>query len=123
MVQECHSRPSDLVCIEDRLVAFLFDSAVVTFGTMFENALAERVQVGTPPHSEWQQKYTLNQLLDCGFHLPDPSRPVRGIGKMGGSLPPLQGGISTILALAEQPKSGIKQWVYQAPENGEKVDA
>jgi hypothetical protein len=120
MVQETRSRPSELVCIEDRLTAFLFDSSVVTFGTLIENALSERIQVGMPPNSEWQQKYTLNQLLDRAFHLPDPSRPLRGISK--GSLPPLQGGINTVLALAQQPNSGIKRWVYQAPENGEKIE-
>lgn len=123
MVQETRSRPSELVCLDDRLLAYLFDSSVVTFGTLIENALSERIQVGTPPHSEWQNKYTLDQLLDSRFFLPDPSRPLRRVKKADGTLdlPPLQGGIATILALAEQQTTGIKRWVYQAPENGEKA--
>jgi hypothetical protein len=96
--QETHSRPSDLLCIEDRLMAFLFDSCVVTFGTIIENARAERVRVGDPKKFDWEQKYTMDQLLD---------RPLQAAPTAG---------IAGILALADEGNNSIKRWVYVGPE-------
>src|SRR6476620_6634102 len=113
--QQTHSRPSDLVCLDDRLAAYIFDSTVVTFGTIMENALNERVNVAPMGKLDYQPKYKITQLLDDKFFLPDPSRPIK-IGSSISSLPPFQSGISQILALAEQNTQGIKKWVYAPPE-------
>jgi hypothetical protein len=109
--QETHSRPSDLLCIEDRLMAFLFDSCVVTFGTIIENARAERVRVGDPKKFDWEQKYTMDQLLDQNFFLPSSNsaeaRPLQAAPTTG---------IAGILALADEGNNSIKRWVYVGPE-------
>lgn len=70
--KEYHSRPSDQLCIADRLAAYQLDSAVWRFGAIVENALLERVNVGDSERSDYRAKYTLNQLLDPDFRLPDP---------------------------------------------------
>lgn len=68
-----NSRPSDLLCVEDRLAAYLFDSAVVTFGTIIENAAQELEKRGTEKEPRWEAKYTMRQLLDPDFRLPSKS--------------------------------------------------
>jgi hypothetical protein len=67
------------VGVRDPLAAYLLDSAVVALGTVIENALAETIEVGPPNKRERRRKYTLAQLLDPAFHLPEPERPQRGI--------------------------------------------
>jgi len=84
-----------------------------------ENALNEREQVGPPDKHDWKPKYTLSQLLDSKFYLPDPSRPAITSRFMKESdLPPFQGGVLQILALAaDNTNKGIKTWRYVHPEN------
>jgi hypothetical protein len=65
-----HSRPSQLLCLNDALVAYQFDCAVVTFGTIVENALQETVEVQVGDKTRTRPKYNLNMLLDDGFQFP-----------------------------------------------------
>jgi hypothetical protein len=105
--QQSHSRPSSLVCIQNKLAAYLFDNAVVFFGTAVENALQERVNLGSPSHPNWESKYTLSELLESDFiiQMDETPRKMKKIGK--GST-----GIAQVLALADQGTGGIKKWVY-----------
>lgn len=79
-MQETHQRPSLLVPLEtdSELACYCFDAAVVAFGTTISNALQETVEVGVGKQKRREDKYTLKQLLDPAFHLPDPDgkRPV-----------------------------------------------
>lgn len=101
---ETHSRPSDLVCVEDRLVAYLFDSAVTTFGRAIENALMEEEKVGTSS----QPKYTLMQLLSQDFKLPRAkTKKATEFGNFGSH------GIAQILAASAEGTRGIRRWEYQ----------
>lgn len=109
-VQQTHSRPSELLCVEDPLVAYLFDAAVVTFGNVIENASHERIEVGMGNNKEWKNKYELTQLLDSKFKLPMDKDE---IAKGRSNDPFAGGGLATVLALAEQPKSGVKKWSYK----------
>jgi hypothetical protein len=70
-----HSRPSALVCVEDRWAAYQFDSAVSFFGIAVENAAQEQIKAG----EKWVNRYTLDQLLTPGF--------VLGDGEAGDALP------------------------------------
>lgn len=45
---------------------------MVAFGIVVENALDERVQIGSGANAQWEPKYTLAQMMDPGFHLPAP---------------------------------------------------
>lgn len=105
---ETHSRPSDLLCVEDRLTAYLFDSAVVTFGRALENALEEQVNQGSPEQPKWERKYMLTQLLSPDFKLPSgrEKKPTQ-FSNFGSH------GIAQILALADQGTRGIKRWEYK----------
>jgi len=105
--QQTHSRPSNLVNVQDKLAALLLDNAVVFFGTAMENALQERVNLGSPNHPHWEQKYSLSELLDSGFLLPEPEKPKKLIA--GGRR---NSGIAQVLALADQGTQGIKKWVF-----------
>lgn len=78
------SRPSDIMCIEDRLAAYLFDSAVVTFGTIVENATQEMEKRGPEDHPRWEPKYKLSQLLDPAFRLPTDEDEPLDIGGIDG---------------------------------------
>lgn len=69
-------------------MCYLFDGAVIAFGTFVENSLLERKEVkrskGQP--SEWKEKYTLDQLLGIK---PEPKEPVQTINdvfRMAGSV-------------------------------------
>lgn len=64
------SRPSELLCVADRLAAYLFDSAVTTFGTIIENAAQETEKRGPEDKPRYEAKYTMKQLLDQSFRLP-----------------------------------------------------
>ena len=109
--QENHSRPSDLLDIEDRLVAYLLDSAVSMFGRILENALQERVNVGSSSHQNWTNKYEIEQLLSPNFKFPAPTRKSSGISSSGGG--DVGGGLATIMMLAGQRNSGVKKWAYK----------
>src|SRR4249920_3071107 len=116
MAQQTHSRPSQLVGIQDKLEAYLLDSCVVTFGIIMDNALHERESIGPPGKHDWKPKYTLAQLLDSKFYLPDPSRSVKAKSLTSSELPPFSGGLSQILALAAENTNGVKTWRYVPPE-------
>lgn len=105
--KETSSRPSDLLCVEDRLAAYQLDAAVVTFGTIVENLLQETVKVGPPGHQTYESKYTITQVLE-------PTFKVNGAGSKRSPASsmdtPFENGLTTILALAEQHGSGVKKW-------------
>lgn len=71
-------RPSRLLEVEDSLAAYCFDSAVVTLGTIIENALLERDEVGEGSGKSSVPRYTLEQLLDPAFVLPRSTDDGRG---------------------------------------------
>lgn len=78
--------PSQLLKLDDEWLAYQLDNAVTLFGTVIENALQERRNAGSDKQPDWQQKYTLPQLLADDFRLPAPvaERPQSGIkGLMG----------------------------------------
>lgn len=56
--------------LKNSLAAYLLDGAVMTFGTVIENALHERIEVGSDSNKKWVDKYTLKQLLARDFTLP-----------------------------------------------------
>lgn len=112
MAQQTHSRPSELVGIRNKLEAYLLDSCVVTFGIIIDNALHEREPIGPPDKHDWKPKYTLDQLLDNKFYLPNSSRST----KAKSELPAFAGGLAQILALAADSSNGIKTWRYVPPE-------
>jgi hypothetical protein len=109
-VQQIHSRPSELLCVEDPLVAYLFDAAVVTFGNIIEGAMHERIEVGFGDRKEWKQKYTLHQLLDSKFKLPEDKEEIQ---KGRSNDPFAGGGLAAVLAIAGQQGSGVKKWEYK----------
>ena len=55
--------------MSERWAAYQFDTAVTTVGRVIENALAERVNVGSNEKPDWQPKYTLTQILEDDFRL------------------------------------------------------
>lgn len=63
------SRPSDLLCIEDRWAALQLDNAVTYFGTIIENAAQEQVNVGGESSPKYASKYRMRDLLTAGFKL------------------------------------------------------
>lgn len=94
----------------DDLTRYMFDSAVTYFGVAIENALAETVETtirdGKNSRTSSKPKYTLSQLLDPAFRLPNP----QAVAK------PAQGdGLAWMMALARQPNSGVKAWAYVDP--------
>ncbi len=58
---------------DDPLSAWMLDSLVLTFGTIVENALLERDEIGSGASKTYQNRYTLTQLLDPAFKLPRPA--------------------------------------------------
>lgn len=69
LAQTTHQRPSDIVGIDDRWAAYQFDSAVCLIGTTIGNALQETTKAG----DKLTPRYTLTQLLDADFRLPQPA--------------------------------------------------
>jgi len=104
-----HSRPSDLLCVEDRLTAYLFDSAVTTFGRVIENAVQEEENKGSPSQPKWERKYTLMQLLSQDFKLPriKEKKSETQFSNFGSH------GIAQILAASDEGTRGIKRWEYK----------
>lgn len=96
------------MCVEDRLVAYLFDSAVVTFGRVIENSLEELVNLGSPTEPKWESKYKLSDILSDSFRFPVDkiAKQVKGEDKWSQ-------GISTVLALASEGTRGIRRWEYK----------
>ena len=54
----------------DAWISYQIDRAVTVFGIIVDNALLERMEIGT--EGDTVQRYTLNQLLDPEFYLPRP---------------------------------------------------
>lgn len=50
----------------------MLDNLVLTFGTIVENALLERDEIGSGASKQYHNRYTLAQLLDPAFKLPRP---------------------------------------------------
>lgn len=71
-------KPSSWLPTLDPLWALQLDQAVVYFGIVIENALAERVEVGSGNQKRSEAKYTLTQLLDPTFRLPAPGAAGQG---------------------------------------------
>lgn len=80
--------PSELLRLGDEWMAYQFDNAVHMFGVAIENALYERVNVGSDKAPKYEPKYTLHQLLDQEFRLPAPQKPQKA---QGGGLAALMG--------------------------------
>lgn len=97
--------------LHDPLVAYQFDAAVVALGRIIDNALAERVTVGTGKDAESRPRYTIDQILDPVFRLPAPPPTKVQAPSLG------NGGLAAILAMAGQPGSGVKKWEYVGPPN------
>lgn len=102
-----HKRPSEVLQETDTIAAYCVDKAVLTFGIVVENALAETVEVGVGKDKRREAKYTLEQLLDNDFRLP---RPIVAKKRQ-----PQQNGFALLLALAGQPGSNVKRWEYVKP--------
>jgi hypothetical protein len=51
----------------------MLDTCVLTFGTIVENALLERDEMGSGAGKKYVSRYSLAQLLDPDFKLPDPT--------------------------------------------------
>lgn len=90
---------ADLV---DEWTRYQFDNAVTYFGTVIENALAETKEVGAGKDKQRVPVYEggLEQLLDDDFRLPRPPT----------KLEKRRQGAANLLALAADPRSGIKMW-------------
>lgn len=81
-------------------IAYIYDNAVIAFGTVIENALNERVNRGSEEQPDMQPRYTLNQLLDADFRLAAPETPRR----------------PQLAELAANPRSGWTQLHEKKPE-------
>ena len=68
------TRPSELVCIEDRWTALQFDNAITMIGVAIENAAQEMEKRGEGKTAKYEPKYTMTQLLDPAFRLPPKER-------------------------------------------------
>ncbi len=63
------TRPGTILGLRDPWAAYMFDTAVVTFGILIENAAQEMENIGGEEHPKWEHKYKLSQLLTKGFAL------------------------------------------------------
>jgi hypothetical protein len=68
--QATNSRPSQLVGIQNEYAAYCLDGAVTTFGRIVENALLERIEVGSGKTAKRVPRWTLKQILSDGFTFP-----------------------------------------------------
>lgn len=60
----------------------MLDNAVTYFGTLVENMLLERDEIGSGTHKEFVPRYTLGRLLDDTFYYPRPLSDVEEIKVM-----------------------------------------
>lgn len=69
------------------MAAWMLDNCVTFFGTVVENALHERDEVGTGNARRSMPRYTLKQLLDETFRLPrhDEEDSMEGFKGMDGA--------------------------------------
>lgn len=84
----------------DELTIYGFDNAILWFCTTIENALNERKDVKVGKRTESRQVYQLEDLLDDDFRLPRPPS----------KLQKRQQGAMSLLALGQDPGSGVKMW-------------
>lgn len=77
-----HKLPSEIFGEDDPLAAWSLDNAVTAFGTLVENMLQERDEIGSGQHKQWVQRYTLERLLDDAFYYPRPLSDVEEIKAM-----------------------------------------
>lgn len=104
-----HKSPSEVIDPSyrlDDLTRYQVDNAVTHFGLTLENALNERVEVKVGKRTESRPKYTLPELLDDKFRLPRPQT----------DLQKRQQGAMNLLAMAQDPASGVKLWRELPPE-------
>lgn len=83
--KEYHKLPSEVFGERDALAAYMLDNAVLAFGTLVENTLLERDEIGEGAMKQSVQRYTLSELLDPNFRLPRPDeyadlRSMAGVG-------------------------------------------
>ncbi len=71
-----HLLPSRIFGEEDALAAWMLDNAVTYFGTMVENLMLERDEIGSGTNKKYVSRYTLAQLLDPAFLWPQPKNEV-----------------------------------------------
>lgn len=102
--------PSDIFGTTDSIAAWMLNEAVTWFGVTIENALLERVEVGTKS----QPKYTLARLLHEKFRMPAPQPEIIDMPNQG--LSPW----AAFLPWIGKPGSGINRWVYVPPVEDEK---
>jgi hypothetical protein len=82
-----HKLPSEVFGERDALAAWMLDNVVLTFGTIVENMLLERDEIGSGSSKTSVARYRITQLLDPDFLYPRPSdeeesdfsMPVQGI--------------------------------------------
>lgn len=98
--------PSTIFGEENPLAAWMLDSAVTWFGITIENALQERVKVGT----ESRPRYSLTQLLDKNFFLPKPIEVKQDANPW-----------AALMAWAGKSKA-VRWWKYVPPAEKEKTD-
>lgn len=67
-----HKLPSEIFGERDPLAAWMLDNAVLTFGTIIENALLEQDEIGSGQGKQYVKRYKLAELLDPNFRLPRP---------------------------------------------------
>lgn len=105
--------PSEVFAEGDSLAAWMLDSAVTWFGLTIENALNERDKVGVGANVEYKPRYTLSRLLHQGFKLPRPPE----IADSSNDNP-----WSPFMAWIGKGNSGVRRWVYTAPEEPEESE-
>lgn len=63
-----------MVSIHDPWAAYQFDNAVVWAGITIENAAQEMIKVGGEKEGRMELRYTMKQLLDPAFRLPNDTK-------------------------------------------------
>lgn len=69
-----HRLPSEIFGEGNPLAAWMLDNCTTVFGTIIENALLERDEVGSDGGKRHVSRYTIAQLLEPDFKLPHPQR-------------------------------------------------
>lgn len=55
--------PSEMIGIQDPVIAFQFDRAILLFGRQVDNKLSVKENRGTKKKPRWEQKYTLKTAI------------------------------------------------------------
>lgn len=105
-----HRRPSDELELTDSIAVYCVDSTVLWFGTKIENMLNERVNKGSPKEPKWEDKYTLEQLLDPLFHPPKP------LPTLKTKVQPAPSGLAALMAMVGESGGAVKLWGYVGPD-------